>query len=35
MAGRQTSSIGSNSIASTPTLSNSTMPSIDSVGVGT
>jgi hypothetical protein len=35
MAGRSTSGIGSSSISSTPTLSDSTMPSVDSVGVGT
>jgi hypothetical protein len=35
MAGRQTSGIGSSSTSSAPTLSDSTMPSIDSVGVGT
>ena len=33
MAGRPTSGIGSSSTSSTPTLSDSTMPSIDSVGI--
>jgi hypothetical protein len=35
MAGRPTSGFGSNSTSSTPTFSDSTMTSIDSVGVGT
>ena len=35
MAGRSTSSIGSSSSSSTPTLSDSSMPSVDNVGVGT
>ena len=35
MAGRSTSGIGSSSASFTPTHSNSTMPSVDSVGVGT
>jgi hypothetical protein len=35
MAGRSTSGIGSSYASSTPTLSNSTMPSVDNVGVGT
>jgi hypothetical protein len=35
MAGRSTSGIGSSYASSTHTLSNSTMPSVDNVGVGT
>jgi hypothetical protein len=35
MAGRSISGISSSSASSTPTISYSTMPSVDSVGVGT